>query len=440
MEGVKRFIDEGFSPDTVLKCEWTPIMYAANNASPKITEYLIQKGANVNSHKDMYSVLMAACGSTAAREDDVYKCVKLLIDNGANVNGHDRYHMSPLIYAAREGRASVVEVLLDAGAAINKQDSRGWTALSWASSKNHVKVVKLLVERKADIHKKHCDGQSVMDIAVTGDFQEIMALLGGKPFTQMCPAGDRNLLPSVQQHTTNNNKEIFTDTYSNNEDPTDSQSSVMKYGELELFLSGLDLGHFIGLFQQHQIDFATLLRSSDDDLCKMGIQQLGVRKKILDGIHGVHKKDWERSSLPSMDNGKKLSCADAVAIMSNISKHTKYISSTLTYICGQMSASSEMIKPQDGITVKDLQTHTRSTISHVELLQKEVCQLDATISKLLSSQNLDPPDIVNKRKTKRTRLNYKRLLTVTVMSSAICIVIYKRQDIQKVLTSIFHVT
>ena len=35
--------------------------------------------------------------------------------------------MSPLMYAAREGRATVCEVLLDHDAEINKQDMRGWT-------------------------------------------------------------------------------------------------------------------------------------------------------------------------------------------------------------------------------------------------------------------------------------------------------------------------
>lgn len=35
--------------------------------------------------------------------------------------------MSPLIYAAREGRPKVVERLAEAGANIDKQDSRGYT-------------------------------------------------------------------------------------------------------------------------------------------------------------------------------------------------------------------------------------------------------------------------------------------------------------------------
>ena len=35
--------------------------------------------------------------------------------------------MSPLMYAAREGRVAVCEMLLEHDAEINKQDMRGWT-------------------------------------------------------------------------------------------------------------------------------------------------------------------------------------------------------------------------------------------------------------------------------------------------------------------------
>ena len=38
-----------------------------------------------------------------------------------------RYRMSPLMYAAKEGRVTVCEKLLEHGAEINKQDMRGWT-------------------------------------------------------------------------------------------------------------------------------------------------------------------------------------------------------------------------------------------------------------------------------------------------------------------------
>ena len=35
--------------------------------------------------------------------------------------------MSPLMYAAREGRSQVIERLVSAGANVDKQDTRGWT-------------------------------------------------------------------------------------------------------------------------------------------------------------------------------------------------------------------------------------------------------------------------------------------------------------------------
>ena len=42
--------------------------------------------------------------------------------------------MSPLMYAAREGRVSVCEKLLDNGAEMNRQDMRGWT-VSWQANR-----------------------------------------------------------------------------------------------------------------------------------------------------------------------------------------------------------------------------------------------------------------------------------------------------------------
>ena len=38
-----------------------------------------------------------------------------------------RYHMTPLMYAAREGKSLVVLELLKGGAGVDMQDHRGWT-------------------------------------------------------------------------------------------------------------------------------------------------------------------------------------------------------------------------------------------------------------------------------------------------------------------------
>jgi len=38
----------------------------------------------------------------------------------------------------------------------------------------------------------------------------------------------------------------------------------------------------------------------------MGIEQIGIRKKILDTIRDTHKKNWETSSLASIQYNKKI--------------------------------------------------------------------------------------------------------------------------------------
>uniref|UniRef100_K1REN2 Ankyrin repeat, SAM and basic leucine zipper domain-containing protein 1 n=1 Tax=Magallana gigas TaxID=29159 RepID=K1REN2_MAGGI len=324
----------------------------------------------VNLHyiSNMYTVLMAACGSAASSEEDILQCVSYLLEKGVNVNAHDRYHMSPLMYACREGRVKVISKLLDNQANINKQDSRGWTSLSWAVSKNHQGAVKLLVERGADIKKVHCDGQTALDIAIAQDLQAIIKLLGGDTSNNSnnSLSYSNSAFPITNGWTQPPNSSI--------PEVSGPSKKAMIYGELELFLTGLGLNHLVQLFQEQQVDFDMFLRMTDEDLIKMGIQQIGVRKKILDGIHMVHKREWEKESLPTVKYNKKMRqvCVEAVAIAANISKHIKYLGSTIHYIADQVTGNSSVLEIQDGATPKQLQKHCEETLANVELLQKEL--------------------------------------------------------------------
>ena len=40
------------------------------------------------------------------------------------------------------------------------------------------------------------------------------------------------------------------------------------------------------------------------------------------------------------------SCVDAVSIVANISKHTKYIASTVAYICDQVTKNPNILQAQ----------------------------------------------------------------------------------------------
>lgn len=59
-----------------------------------------------------------------------------------------------------------------------------------------------------------------------------------------------------------------------------------------MFLMGLQLSELVPLFRNHSIEFGQLLSMTDSDLQKMGVARVGQRKKILNGVLEVHKREW----------------------------------------------------------------------------------------------------------------------------------------------------
>ncbi|XP_033745671.1 LOW QUALITY PROTEIN: ankyrin repeat, SAM and basic leucine zipper domain-containing protein 1-like [Pecten maximus] len=418
VEMIKSLTEQGLNVDAELRAGWTALMYAANMANLQVVEYLLDSGANPNSHADLYSVLMACCASTSRFTERLEKCVAKLLDKGADVNAHDRYHLSPLMYAVREGRVGVAKQLVDAGANIDKQDTRGWTSLTWAISKNKEESVKFLLDNKADPRKKHCDNSTAVDMAKLQENSKIQALLGQGSVQSLVAPVD-NCLPQsrVQQ-------------------AVPSWASLILYtkcGELELFLGGLDLTNFISLFRGQQVDFATFLRMSDDDLIKMGIHQIGVRKKILDGIHGVHKKEWENTSIPSVQ-AKHISCADSVAMVANICKHIKYISSTVGFIREQISTQPQFLEIQDGTSPTQILSYSQDTSRNVTDLEKELQLLNKQLQKIVDSGQYAPPDKVKDVKKRKSKLNLKRVFVIGLCVGSIGVTVWKRTSIQELCT------
>jgi len=90
---VKKFIGSGVSVNAILETDEkiTPLLHAVANEKVSIAEYLISRGARVNSQ---------------------------------NADGH-----TPLMLASMSGNVEMVRILLKAGAKVNLQDIKGYTAL-----------------------------------------------------------------------------------------------------------------------------------------------------------------------------------------------------------------------------------------------------------------------------------------------------------------------
>jgi ankyrin repeat protein len=145
---------------------------------------LLDRGAVVDARDERYqqTALMVAT------RDDHPAIVKLLIDRGAEVNaktrtgptppwilpnsvpgfGHgigivrgglpdrgSRYlipgAMTPLLYAARDGRTDSARALIDAGARLEQADANGITPLLMAITNDHVETARFLIERGANV-------------------------------------------------------------------------------------------------------------------------------------------------------------------------------------------------------------------------------------------------------------------------------------------------
>lgn len=377
IDAVKKYLDDGIDPDVSLKSGWTSLMLAASMASSDLVELLISRGANVNFQKEMYTVLMATCAaSTSVPEEQVFQCVELLLEKNARVNVYDKYRMSPLMYAAREGRVTICEKLLEHGAEINKQEMRGWTSLSFAASRGHGKVVRTLLDHGADPKISTNDGQTASDIAYSSDYSRLSDIIA--------------LAASGKQAT-------GADVTSDATEPTSGHSledSSHTYGNLEMFLMGLDLKHLMPKFQEHKVTFDGLLSLTEKELDQMGITQVGVRTKILDGIREVHKKEWEVPKLHTMEK-HSLSAEEVTVILANVSRHLTYLRSSVSFVNKHLNTVKEPLEfVQDVTAAEGMSLYCREASEASQRLNEELHSVKTQISQINSRVSTTAPDLI----------------------------------------------
>ena len=183
-EMIALLLEAGADPNVMDKQGETALMTAARVGSVDSVKTLIDHGAKVDTRDPAFqqTALMIA-----VRENHP-NIVALLIDRGAQVNvqtrtgdtpswvlpnsvpgfGHgigivrgglpDRGSrflipgaMTPLLYAARDGRLESAKVLLAAGAEIEHADANGITPLLMAITNNHVEMARFLMDQGANV-------------------------------------------------------------------------------------------------------------------------------------------------------------------------------------------------------------------------------------------------------------------------------------------------
>ncbi len=123
LEGVRRIVEEGVSADSRDPSGIPALGWAAEGGNLTIVEYLLEKGAKLDSGNFMTSPLnMAAAAGKEA-------IVQTLVKKGARIDSRDISGNTPLWNAAFKEQTEAVRILLNSGADPNSSNSMGNTPL-----------------------------------------------------------------------------------------------------------------------------------------------------------------------------------------------------------------------------------------------------------------------------------------------------------------------
>lgn len=147
---VRTLLEGGADPNVGFE-DFTPLMLAALNGEVEIARLLIEFGARVNEpDPDNGSPLCVAAYAFIVPQDDPDALVRLLLENGAHTEIGNGSGMTPLMFAAREGKETTVRTLLKAGANAAHTDVRGWSPLMFSVRSGNPEIVRMILDGGAD--------------------------------------------------------------------------------------------------------------------------------------------------------------------------------------------------------------------------------------------------------------------------------------------------
>ncbi|MCU1335726.1 MAG: hypothetical protein JWO19_1307 [Bryobacterales bacterium] len=170
---IRKLLDAGANPNSAHPDGLTPLMTAARTGNPEAVRVLLDKGAVVNAKDNIgdQTALMFAV------TENHPEAVRVLLDRGADVNARTtrvdtppattgnlqgigraqnrekpvpQGAMTPLLYAARDGRTEIARMLLAAGANLNQTEANGESPLLIAILNGQIEVAQYLLDKGAN--------------------------------------------------------------------------------------------------------------------------------------------------------------------------------------------------------------------------------------------------------------------------------------------------
>jgi ankyrin repeat protein len=167
LDAIELLIDRGASVDARdREFEQTALMLAVREGHPKAVELLLARGADVDARTRLGTTprFVPPCKGTGCGSEGVGINRGGLPDRGRR--GATPGGMTPLLYAARDGRVEEARLLIAAGADVELAEANGMRPLLMALLNDQLAVADLLLERGADVDADDFWGRTPLFAAV----------------------------------------------------------------------------------------------------------------------------------------------------------------------------------------------------------------------------------------------------------------------------------
>lgn len=392
---------------------WTPLMFAASMADLEMTKYLIEKGADPEYTDDTFSVLMCACGSREFKYDRsrLLDVVKLLVDQGSDVNSADKFYQTPLIYASRAGNTELVKLLAKLGAELDAMDDNSWTSLAHAAHKGNHSTVLALLRLGANPALQTNDYYFPHQLAKNSGFSNVESILRRfiendkyeKKYLKNLVRDESDTLKlssSTESAAEMEDEGIQLTTADEKQNKAKTADETKSDDDLTRFLKALNLGHLQAVFDAEKIKMKELLRFSFSDLTQIGIKDGPAKKLMSDEIRKLSLRYFSSSSLIPLRHDPTVNCNEAIAVISNISKHSNYMSANVRYIETQVVASENEDLLADGFVNAKLLECAKKCAEDAAEFGKCAKNLLESLNKKVECTSQYPVDHIVKTKEK----------------------------------------
>ncbi|XP_077453190.1 ankyrin repeat, SAM and basic leucine zipper domain-containing protein 1 isoform X2 [Stigmatopora argus] len=365
VRAIERLLDKGMDVESNLGFDWTPLIFALILADDKVAQVLLDRGANANFSKDNKTMLMVAC-TALAEENQIARCVALLLSRNADPNVTDRFQVTCLMLAARDNHCKVINLLASHGADLNMQQANGYTALSMAVLHGREEAALKLLQLGADRTIETKEGKSPAQLALLHKRTEIYRILSSS--TSIDPA-----LPLAECFSAVDNADAR---------PASFVESVPKT-ELELFLHGLDLEYLTDIINKKDITWSHLLTMKEEELVKIGITEPEDQQKVLSAGQKIQLDRVDLDTIERLgvtDSGSeellnyliklKQQCCCLTESMQDVIRHFPLQVSKLVFTLDHKRKAESVCD--------ELMAHTQDLQTEVNCLHRLLCQMNDT--------------------------------------------------------------